>query len=67
MLNYSNFSKEGAQRPVIKERPIENERKYSKMDLSVDHERIPHKRSIDSLNYDDTYKDLINNDPESEK
>jgi hypothetical protein len=37
------------------------------MDLSIDHEKIPHKRSIDSLNYDDAYKDLINNDLDSDK
>ena len=68
LLNYSPFSKEGAQRPIIRDRSIGNERKYSsKMDLSVDHEKITHKRSIDSLNYEDAYKDLINNDPESDK
>ncbi len=33
------------------------------MDLSVEHEVKPApKRSIDSLNYDETYRDLINND-----
>ena len=36
------------------------------MDLSVDHEKI-HKRSIDSLNYDDAYKDFINCDPFEDK
>ena len=68
LLNYSPFSKEGAQRPVYREKPAINERKYSaKMDLSIDHEKIPPKRSIDSFNFDDTYKDLINNDPDSER
>ena len=36
------------------------------MDLSVDHEKIPHKRSIDSLNYD-AYQDFINCDPFEDK
>lgn len=56
LLNYSPFSKEGAQRPIMRERE-HSEHKYSvKMDLSADHDHhhekpVP-KRSIDSLNYD---------------
>lgn len=38
-----------------------------KMDLSADHEKPAPKRSIDSFHYDETYKDLINNDCEGEK
>jgi hypothetical protein len=30
------------------------------MDLSFEHEKIAPKRSIDSLNFDETYRDLIN-------
>ena len=30
------------------------------MDYFIDHDKMPHKRSIDSLNFDETYKDLIN-------
>ena len=69
LLNYSPFSKEGAQRPFIREREDAMERNYSsKMDLSIDHEhKIPPKRSIDSLNYDEAYKDLINNDYDLER
>ena len=34
------------------------------MDLSMEQDKLPPKRSIDSLNYDETYRDLINNDYE---
>jgi hypothetical protein len=69
LLNYSPFSKEGAPRPSVREQRDESfDRKYSgKMDLSADHERLPPKRSIDSLNFDETYKDLINNDYEPDR
>lgn len=33
-----------------------------RMDLSVEHERPAPKRSIDSLNFDETYRDFVNND-----
>ncbi len=40
-----------------------SEQKYnSKMDLSYEHEKMAPKRSIDSLNFDETYRDLINNE-----
>ncbi len=32
------------------------------MDLSIEHEKMAPKRSIDSLNFDETYRDLINNE-----
>lgn len=38
-----------------------------KMDLSADHEKPGPKRSIDSFHYDETYKDLINNDCEGDR
>lgn len=37
------------------------------MDLSNDHDKPGPKRSIDSLNYDQTYRDLINNDAQFDK
>lgn len=38
-----------------------------KMDLSIEHEKSGPKRSIDSLNYDEAYRDLINNDFEGDR
>jgi hypothetical protein len=37
------------------------------MDLSVEHEKMAPKRSIDSLNFDETYRDLINEYGEHDK
>lgn len=48
-------------RPIMQEKEDGSDQKYpSKMDLSVEHEKLAPKRSIDSLNFDETYRDLIN-------
>lgn len=60
LVNYSPYSKDGAMRPL--EKSEGSDQKYPKMDLSLEHEKPAPKRSIDSLNYEDTYRDLINND-----
>ena len=66
LLNYSPFTKEGP--PRLLPRPTDNpeppryDHRYDKMDLSIEHEKPAPKRSIDSLNYDETYRDFINND-----
>lgn len=38
-----------------------------KMDLPVEHEKPSPKRSIDSMNYDEAYRDLICNEADGEK
>lgn len=61
LLSYSPFTKDGVMRPIMQEKEDGSDQKYpSKMDLSVEHEKLAPKRSIDSLNFDETYRDLIN-------
>lgn len=64
LLNYAPYTKEGAPRQLPKELNEEQiENKFEgKMDLSIEHEKPAPKRSIDSLGYDENYRDLINND-----
>lgn len=63
LLTYSPFTKEGGLRPVTVDRDEASDHRFpSKMDLSCEHERPAPKRSIDSLNYEETYRDLINNE-----
>ena len=67
LLNYSPFVKDGVPRPplhsngTLPHHPLDGHeapRYESRMDLSLEHEKPAPKRSIDSLNYDEAYRDI---------